>query len=107
MTPYVFLPDRETILANLTAVNSHNDLVRDGGFYPMLAMRAGQRFTPLGVVNLIIVCIGDYTEHDAPTRRVLVAQIPGMIDALIPNSPTAAEEARWHYSQMQRKAAGG
>ena len=102
MTLHFFAPDREGILAGLARVNDDRDLVR--GFYPLLAMRAGQRFTPLSLVNMVVGCVRDFTVSDPQTRRLLTGQIRQMIGAFIPYNPEAFVEALNIYEAMLHRA---
>ncbi len=101
----ITLPDAETIMSRLKAVNDDSHCVQK--FYPLLAKNGGQERVPMGIVMMLQLAVHDYTEGMPPMMvAVLNMNMDGYIDALVPDQDAAAE-AKAHWAKVQKMAKAG
>lgn len=101
----ITLPDAETIMSRLKAVNNDDHCVQK--LYPLLAKNASQERVPTGIVMMLQLAIHDYTEGMPPMMvAVLNMNMNRYIDALVPDQ-VAAAEAKAHWAKVQEVAKAG
>lgn len=94
----ITLPDRETMLERLRAVDDNSHLQER--FYPLLTKAAGEKMQPMGVVMLLVLAVNDYVEGMPPMiASLLLKRAEQFIDALIEDEVMAAK-AKEIISQM-------
>ncbi len=101
----ITLPDAETIMSRLKAVNDSSHCVQK--FYPLLAKNGGEERVPMGIVMMLQLAIHDYTEGMPPmVVAVLNMNMERYIDALVPDEAAAAE-AKAHWAEVREMAKAG
>lgn len=90
----VSLPDRETMLERLSAVD--NDPVLVERFYPQLLEEADKRLTVAGLVITLQILVENYVDDHPSAAPQLSAHFEAYLDAMA-NDKTAADEAKEHY----------
>lgn len=89
----ITLPDNETMLRRLRAVNDEQHLRQK--FYPLLLKDAGRELVPQGVVMMFVLAISDYIKGMPPMMETLMLmRADEYIDALIVDNEDAATEAK-------------
>lgn len=101
----ITLPDAETILSRLKAVNDEPHCVDK--FYPLLAKDAGQVRVPLGIIMMLQLAIHDYTEGMPPMMTaVLNMNMEEYIDALVLDE-SASTETKVLWAETLKKVKAG
>ena len=84
------LPERDEMFRRLKAIMDDPHVVER--LYPLMLRHAGQRKVALGVVNMVVMSITEYTDElPAPLSDIVMKSAPDFVEALIDDEEVREE----------------